>query len=118
MFQLQEVAAVLVAALFIFAVPFGGMLGAINPSPPECSTVAGTVVNKDSGDDGYVIHVLLDDAYADESEGYIVHVGNTTYESYMVGDSYAEIVCNLDTYTEIRQFIDDLTSLGLVELSG
>ena len=74
-------------------------------------------MDKESGDDGFALYVLLDDGWDDTTEGYKVYVSNRSYQTYEMGDSYVETVCSLNTYNEIRQFIDNLTSLGLVELS-
>lgn len=113
----REAGAIFVACLLVLAAPIGSMYGEINPSTPECSIVAGTIVHKENDDAGYRLYVDLADGWDDSEEGYKVWVGNTTYQEYQIGDSYSEIVCNLDAYNEIRQFIDHLTTIGIAEMS-
>ena len=52
----------------------------------------------------------------DEVRGYKVYVSEGSFENYQKGEVYTEIVCDYFEYSRIQDYIDNLTSWGMVEL--
>ena len=94
-------------AYFIAIIIMLGMIGPSIPQAPEgqiinpfsCRVLEGSIIEKQHDDDGYRLYVEL--FIKDEWEGHIIWVSNKTYNSYDVGYTYSERVCELVEYEDI-----------------
>jgi len=105
-------------AYFFVIIIMLGMIGPSIPQAPEgqiinpfsCRTLEGVIIDKQDDSDGYRLYVEL--FIKDEWEGHIIWVSNRTYNSYDIGYSYSEKVCELVEYEDILSVYNDGIDTG------
>ena len=100
---------------------FMGMVGPTLTAPPSgsiinpfsCKGLEGTIIHKEHDEDGHKLYVEL--YIKDEWEGHIIYVSNETYQTYEVGYSYEQIVCELIEYENMLETYEDMLEIGILE---
>tara|TARA_R110002020_G_scaffold180059_1_gene373925 strand:+ start:912 stop:1271 length:360 start_codon:yes stop_codon:yes gene_type:complete len=111
-----EIVAYFLALIFLL-----GMVGPVLNSTPSgtianpfsCKAIEGTIIHKEHDEDGHKLYVEL--FIKDEWEGHIIYVSNKTYQTYEVGYSYEQIVCELIEYENMLDTYEDMLEVGILE---
>lgn len=103
---------------FVVIIFFLGMIGPTLSAPPSgtivnpftCKVIEGSIIDKRDDEEGYRLYVEL--FVKDEWEGHIVWVSNKTYQTYEIGYTYEQMICELIEYENILETYDDMIDSG------
>ena len=100
------------AVLIILSAFAGAGVNQYNKSS-QCDVVYGEVISKDE-QPYFNLWVVFTDIDSDKTT-YMLYVSPETYAKYNVGDVYSQEVCSNPDYENIKEIINQLIDIGVIE---